>query len=207
MFPVFRVAEGGAGGQAGVVGTVTRTTHGRENWIGDEWIGFLKAGAKLVAGRWHRRGDLWQFAPESQDDLDAILAQSEWEVLDGYWGERAEVVLDQTRQWDRARFRPTDAIRIQGPGGVWLRPVIRTDEDPATTVARAFPAGATSDGGDTSGAEVVEAGWDHEHCTICWETLGPGGQADGFVSKRTWVCERCYVDFVEQRSLAFIPSA
>jgi hypothetical protein len=85
-----------------------------------------------------------------------------------------------------------------------------TDDDgaTATTSARAFPAGATTGGGETSGAELVESGWDHEHCAICWETLGPGGQAEGYVSgQRTWVCERCYLNFVERRSLDFIPSA
>ena len=204
---MFRVRGDAAGATAGLVGSLTRTTHGREDWVGDEWIGFLKSDAKLVAGRWHRRGDLWEFVPEDPDHLKALVAQPEWEVLDGYWGERAELVLDQTRRWDRARFQPTDAIRIQGPSGVWLRPATGT-AGASTPRARAFPGDTASAGGDTTGAEMVAAGWDHEHCAICWETLGPDGQPEGYVSsERTWICLRCYVDFVEQRSLGFILSA
>lgn len=208
MFPVFRVREAVPNQGRGAVGTVTETTPRRENWIGDNWIGFLKSDAKLIAGRWHRRGDLWEFAPEDANNLDVVLEQPEWEVLDGYWGERAEIVLDPTRGWHRARFTATDAIRTHGPDGVWLRPVTDADAGSPATVARAYPASPTDAEDDTASAEVVEAAWDHEHCTICWATLGRGGQVEGFVSEqRTWVCERCYIDFVEQRSLAFIPSA
>jgi hypothetical protein len=154
----------------------------RTGSIGDGWIGCLKTGAKLVFGRWHRRDDLWEFAPEESGEVDAVVTQREWEVLDGYWGERAQIVLDENRRWVRARFEPTDAIRLKGPAGVWLRPVAEADEGMATTSARAFPAGTRTGGGDAGAAEVVESAWDHEHCAICWETLGPGGQAEGYVS-------------------------
>jgi hypothetical protein len=206
MLPVFHLREKDVGGTTGVVGIVTRTTHGREDWVGDGWIGFLKAGPRLIAGRWHRRGDLWEFAPEDADDLNLISAQPKWEVLDGYWGERAGIVLDQTRRWDKARFEPRDAIQFRGPSGIWLKPASGTDDD-SPKLARAFPGETASAAADASGTEVIKAGWDHEHCAICWETLGPGGQAEGYVSaEQTWVCERCYVDFVERRSLDFIPS-
>jgi len=132
LFPAFQVRERSVGSKAGVRGTVTRTTQGRENWVGDGWIGCLKAGTKLVFGRWHRRDELWEFAPDDSDEVDAVVAQREWEVLDGYWGERAEIVLDQDRRWVRARFEPTDAVRLQGPTGVWLRPVSDDDEGAAT---------------------------------------------------------------------------
>ena len=187
MFPVFSVREGGAGERAGVIGAVTRTTHGQENWVGDGWVGFLRAGAKVIAGRWHQRADLWAFVPENSDDVAAIRARTEWEVFDGYWGERAEIVLDHTRQWHKAHFQPTDAVRLHGPDGVWLRQAIDTDN---------------------AGGEVVKDGWDHEHCAIRGETLGPAGQPEGYVSaQRIWVCESCYLSFVERGSLDFIPSA
>jgi len=53
--------------------------------------------------------------------------------------------------------------------------------------------------------ELVEGGWDHEHCAICWEAIGPVDQVEGYFSAPdTWVCERCYVDYVARRSLEFI---
>ena len=189
IFPAFHLQRSSVLEATAVVGSVTRTTHGRENWVGDGWFGFLKAGDQLIPGRWHRREDSWAFAPDNVGDLDAIRARPEWEVLDGYWGERAEIVLDQARQWHKAAFQPTNAIRFEGPAGTWVR--------------------EASDS-DTTGGEIIKAGWDHEHCAICWETLGPGGQSYGYVSaqgaRRTWVCEQCYVHFVQRGSLDFIPS-
>src|SRR5207302_34276 len=88
----------------------------------------LSGANSLNSPLWHQRGELWEFAPDNPDDLATIRARPDWDVLDGYWGERAELVLDQTRRWDKTRVQPTDAIRVQGPTGVWLRPITDTDE-------------------------------------------------------------------------------
>ena len=185
-FPVFVVAEGAVGETGGVVGRVTRIQHGRDTWIGDKYLGFLKAGTKLISGRWHRQAELWAFVPDDEGEADAIRGRSEWDVLDGYWGERAELVLDQARRWHRAAIPKTDAIRFGGSDS-WQRPATAADIEKGT-------------------GEVIPGGWDHEHCALCWETLGRGGQEEGYVSAtRTWVCERCFRDFVERGSLGFIP--
>jgi hypothetical protein len=197
MLPLFRVEGTGLGEAGGIIGTVTRTTHGRESWIGDRWIGYLVMGTRLVAGRWHARGNNWEFVPDDLNLVEGVLAHPESEVLDGYWGERAELVLDETSSWIKARFQPTDAVRTHGPGGVLLRP---DDSSPPAT-------GEANAGSETSAAEVVPDGWDHEHCAICWEKIGAGGQVDGYVNpERAWVCVRCYLDFVEPRSLNFVPA-
>lgn len=140
------------------------------------------------------------------------LPQSALGLIGTFWTAtgKSEPNSSSTKRVDgtRGAFRvqPTDAIRVQGPTGVWLRPVTDTDEG-LPRRARAFPGDAGPAGGGTRGAQVVKAGWDHEHCAICWETLGPGGQPEGYViSQRIWVCERCYVNFVERRSLDFIQS-
>jgi hypothetical protein len=86
--------------------------------------------------------------------------------LDSYWGDRAELVLDEGRTWQEAEFQPYDAISTRG--------------------------------------EVLPGGWDHEHCSICWETIGCGGQAAGFVSGDDWVCGECYRRFVVPKSLDFV---
>ena len=196
MFPTFQVTERVPTETPGILGKITRTTHAGQPWVGDRWLGFLMAEGRLVAGRWYQRGDLWEFGPDHVDDLATITARPEWDVLEGYWGEGAELVLDQARRWTKERVQPRDAIRVQGPGGVWLRPV--TDSDDSR--ARLFPGDEKGPHGDGSRADVIGAGWDHEHCAICWQTLGPGGQADGYVSdRRVWECERCYLNFVERR--------
>ena len=55
-----------------------------------------------------------------------------------------------------------------------------------------------------AGGEVVPGGWEHEHCAICWQKIGFGGEPRGFFSlPESWVCEGCYGSFVVPRSLAF----
>ena len=187
MLPTFTVEATVQARAPGVVGTVSRTTQGGEDWVADGWAGFLKSGTRLIAGHWHWhwQDDLWAFTPKEPADIHVLRARSEWEVLDGYWGERAVVVFDETRQWQRMRFQPSDAVQMRRPNVTWLK-------RPAEHEARGGP--------------LIKEGWDHEHCAICWGKIGRGGEAEGHVSDDgTWVCRRCYHDFVDGRSLCFIP--
>jgi hypothetical protein len=73
-----------------------------------------------------------------------LRAGGSYPYLEGYWGERAELVLDEDQTWREADYRPRDTTRI--------------------------------------GGGVIPGGWHHEHCSICWERIGVGGQPSGFVS-------------------------
>lgn len=155
MFPRFHMVRRDADE---ILGTVTALTFGNETWIGDGFIGCLMADRKFIFGHWHKGGyarrDFWTFVPDEPDAVKTLLPDTDWTILDGYWGERAELVLDTTRKWQRSLYEDSD----------------------------------------------------HDHCAICWETLGQGGQPDGHVSEdATWICCRCYESFVEPRSLDFIP--
>jgi hypothetical protein len=151
LFPRFHIIRLG---RNEVLGSVTATTYGRETWVEDGFIGCLMGGSTFVFGRWNNRGDSWAFIPDASGLLEILSPDTEWMVLDGYWGERAELVLDASRQWQNATCE----------------------------------------------------GSDHDHCAICWETLGQGGQPNGYVSKdATWICSRCYHSYVQPQSLEFIP--
>lgn len=177
MFPVFHVQRALGETSNAIVGTVTSTTNKQQNWVGDGRIGFLKNRAQVIIGQWRSNDELWAFTPENAANVPVILAVSVWEVLDGHWGERVAIVLDETRQWHKTYFKVTDAIQ-------WRR---------------------NTDGELTS--ETIKDGWDHEHCAICWEKIGAFGQEEGYVSNRTWVCEQCYTHYVTQRSWEFITTA
>jgi hypothetical protein len=186
MFPRFRLVQNELSETGEVLGLVTATTYGQETWIDDRWIGYLVADTHLIRGRWNRRDDLWGFVPDKPGALQAPVASSEWMVLDGYWGGRAEIVFDRGRQWQRARFEVADAVRFKQGSSVYMK---------------------KADDSHPEGSELVEGGWDHEHCEICLATLGPDGQPEGYVSEgATWVCEHCYAAYVQRRSLEFIPS-
>lgn len=155
MFPRFHIIRRDAGE---ILGSVTSTAFGAETWVGDGCLGCLMAEERFVFGRWHKRRyvrrDFWAFVPDDPAVIETLLLNADWAILDSYWGERAELVLDTARKWQKLLYEKTD----------------------------------------------------HDHCSICWQTLGQGGQPDGYVSEEaTWICFRCYESFVEPRSLDFIP--
>ena len=99
-FPTFRIITSAAPASAPrLVGAVSSTRCGRETWIGDGYLGYLKYESLLVPGRWHLRGEHWEFVPGRPEHLTPLRQVAEFEVLDGYWGERAELVLDHALAW------------------------------------------------------------------------------------------------------------
>ena len=143
MFPCFRVAQNPLSEPSEVLGFVTATTYGQERWVGDGWIGYLMVDMKLIPGRWHLRGDLWGFAPQNPGAVQALSADSEWTILDGYWGGRAELVLDSGRQWKRVRFERGDAVRLKKGDSIYMK---------------------KADSSEPAEGALVEGGWDDEHC-------------------------------------------
>ncbi len=108
MFPQFKLSRSTA---EGIEGHVSRTTQGSETWIGDGHIGYLRTESTLIEGRWKLRGECWIFAPKNDADRAKIASRSSWEILDGYWGERAELVLNEKLKWEKIPFEPRDAVR------------------------------------------------------------------------------------------------
>jgi hypothetical protein len=166
-----------------VVGSLSATSHAGESWVADGWWGYLVSGTTAVEGRWHARGEAWAFRVEDPEP-PAFSPSQVWRVYDGYWGERVALVLGD-RSWERTAFEPSDGLRLTFDGNVFMR--------------RALP-------GEAVEGELVPGAWNHEHCDICWETIGANGQAVGYRSAaEEWVCETCYRGYVEPKSLGFIP--
>lgn len=188
-----------------VAGTISSTTYGNEDWVGDGWIGFLMALGKLIPGRWRHMDEAWNFVPEDPALCRTIRGRNDWEILDGYWGQRAEIVLGLHRKWRRTRFEASDSILFKGEDDTIEREATATDRQ----IIRLYPANAdeeeAADANDRG--EIIKDGWDHEHCSICWQKISPIAQPEGYFSPpHTWVCVRCYDQFVQPRSLGFIPT-
>jgi hypothetical protein len=158
-------------------------------WIGNDWI----AGLYLGAGRflWGRLRDVdlvartCSFYPDQAAEMSALSPGSSLPCMDRYWGQRAELVLDEGRRWQRTQFEPVDALRFSAQGKL---------------LGTRLPSGITPERD-----EVVPGGWDHEHCLICMKTIGAGGEPEGFFSEPDcWVCEACYMAYVVPRSLDFV---
>lgn len=150
-FPRFHIIRRDVGE---VLGSVTALTFGNETWVGDCFIGCLMSDGKFIFGRWHKREDSWAFIPDDPPMIEILRPDTDWAILDGYWGERAELVFDANRNWQKALYQECD----------------------------------------------------HDHCAICCQTIGEGGQAEGYLSHdETWICCGCYESYVKPRSLNFIP--
>jgi hypothetical protein len=109
LFPRFHIIRRDAGE---ILGSVTSTTFGTETWVRDECLGCLMAEETFIFGRWHKGGyarrNFWAFVPDNPDVTETLLPNTEWAVLDGYWGERAELVLDTTRKWQKSLYDDSD---------------------------------------------------------------------------------------------------
>ena len=108
-FPTFNVVERRASDNGvSLFGAVSSTQFGNETWIGDLYLAFLKSGDLLVYGRWHIDGERWQFTVDASKTSEHIPADNSFQILDGYWGERAELVLDRNIVWRRELWQAQD---------------------------------------------------------------------------------------------------
>jgi hypothetical protein len=91
-----------------LIGDVSNTRYGSQTWIQSGWLGDLRVGSRFVAGRWSEADGRWIFAPNDQNALQIIAQAREFDVFDGYWGERAELVLDESLDWREASWSDPD---------------------------------------------------------------------------------------------------
>jgi hypothetical protein len=88
-----------------LIGTLNTIKYGRERWIDEDWIGYLRVDSVFIKGRWNRIGELWAFSISNHIDAERIKGQFVFDVFHGYWGGRAEIALNEDRQWERTVFQ------------------------------------------------------------------------------------------------------
>ncbi len=157
-------------------------------WIGERHLGdLLLPDERFVSGCFVNvdlQGHTATFVPTAAEDISAMLSGMTYPRLDGYWGERAALILDRQRHWSQRMFEPVDAVAFKGTGGTLVK---ATNQN--------LPEGGT----------VIKGGWDHEHCDICWETISPQTDPVAMFSEPDhWICRKCHESFVVPRSLDFI---
>jgi hypothetical protein len=87
------------------------------SWIACLYLG----GGRFLWGRFsevNQQARSGVFVSELNDSSKVELGRA-YPYLDAYWGERAELVFDDSRAWCRAAFHPRDSIRGNEviPGG------------------------------------------------------------------------------------------
>ncbi len=155
-------------------------------WVSDGDGVMLLVDERLVEGQFDgvdtqaRRARVRFNDPE---DVTLLRVGARYPFVDIYCGDKAALVLDRSKEWRLVDFQPVDAIeRVAGDGRILAK--------------------ATS---DDAAASVVVGGWDHEHCGICWETIGVGGSPNGWTTPSgDWLCAACYEAPLKPRSLGFV---
>lgn len=169
--------------------------------IGEGHIAYLYYPPRtIVKGRiasLKRRRKKLVFVTEEQTADRLLQSGQTYHYLDGYWGERAVIVLDPSREWRRTRFVSQDAIEFRLTTGEHLRGRV---EDHTSGMPDNLPFKIDP----SVEAEVIPSGWDHEHCEICWETISDYAQPYGYKDENDhWVCEQCYNRYVEPGRIDF----
>jgi hypothetical protein len=135
-------------------------------------------------------------------EADLAPGQS-YPLLPGYHDSyHVWLVLDESRRWTRTRFTPSDAIATPAQDGFTC---LRPSGEHRGGGSRYYPPQPDTATPSPSG-EIVEGGWDHEHCALCWATISPYAEPEGYVDDEwgKWVCCKCYDNYVSKHDLGFI---
>ena len=112
--------------------------------------------------------------------------------VDYYWSPKeVAFALESARSWKKVVFKAEDSVRYrdpQVPG--WWKSHVATHP--------------VSEG--ASDVQIVEGGWDHEHCYFCKSKIGRAGARYGYYSKadNDWLCVSCYKKFIARHDLRFL---
>ena len=89
------------------------------------------------------------------------------------------LVEDRSRTWVLREFEPSPAVEHSVEG--------------ARVLGKA--------GAPQAGARIIEDGWDHEHCELCWSKISrlPGDSPNGYTDGDKWLCVTCYTQYIAPR--------
>lgn len=155
--------------------------------IGENWVGYLfTLDGNFIYGRFKdldKENNLCTFILKNEKESIQITVGQKLFYLDGYYGDRAELVLNKNIIWNEQLFEATDAVEVK-KGIIRKRTQNDNEKDYGT----------------------ITSGWDHEHCEICMAKIGNYGEAIGYRNQRDeWVCRECYLKHIEKQDLSFIP--
>ncbi|MGB0281826.1 MAG: hypothetical protein ACPGAE_06585 [Neptuniibacter sp.] len=102
-----------------------------------------------------------------------LIHGDHWKVSDV----KEEVEWCRSQEWVQLAFVPRDAIKQKHS---WTE----------HKEGKAAP----------EGGEVIEGGWEHEHCQVCWWKIRESDNPEigvGYTNGNQWLCTECYSQFIE----------
>jgi len=114
--PKFRVVEISRNAdQTAIIGSVSRW-----QWVGESHIAYLFISEKeIIKGKFRNVNEAKmtaQFFPSHLIETGTIKTKEAYPYFDGYWGEMALLVFDNTLRWQKTDFNPRDAIKHKNDG-------------------------------------------------------------------------------------------
>jgi hypothetical protein len=81
------------------------------------------------------------------------------------------------KHWSIAAWKPSPGLATRTSDGISVARYVGQKYDP-------------------SKSQVIEDGWDHDHCLFCWRPICDWGDRDcepeGFTDGKLWMCKFCY---------------
>jgi hypothetical protein len=108
-----------------------------------------------------------------------LIAGSIYKFI-SWWGDsQLDIAQSNPARWEKREFEPKDAVKLHTSDGL--------------VMARKFDAGEA-----LPKAEIVQGGWNHEHCFLCWKRISQHEDDEqvGYTDGKDWLCEACYERFV-----------
>lgn len=127
---------------------------------------------------------------DSVDKTSPSLIGQKLPYLSAYWqAYHVWMVLDGAAGWKRIVYQAVDAIGSS---------FTTDDGNNYRGLRRAKPGEALS-----AEEQIVQRGWDHEHCELCNAHIDPGDNAYTN-SDNLWVCLLCFDKYVSEMNLSFV---
>jgi hypothetical protein len=117
---------------------------------------------------------------ETYDSKAEPLTAGSTYTFVSWWGDsQLETAQSDPTKWERQNFEPKDSVQLHISDGLVMARKLEPNE--------ASPK-----------AEVVQGGWNHEHCFLCWERISQyeNELQVGYTDGKDWLCEACYERFV-----------
>jgi hypothetical protein len=104
MYPEFKIVE--VNSPKSLLGDIDRLKQGEEVWIEGNYLGYLLKESILVYGRWIKIKNRWRFTfNEGEGNKCDFIVNDTVSAIDGYWGERMELVIDPSYSWKLKQFQ------------------------------------------------------------------------------------------------------
>jgi hypothetical protein len=173
------------------------------------WLWLLLGERDCICVQWKSRDDqtLTAVLTGSEKNVPDLVGSTLYYLSPHWQAFNVWMVLDPQWGWQRVRFEASDAL-AENSESESISIVDGREVKAWTKVERADKKGHTTryypvSGGTESGSRFVPTGWDHEHCELCRTHINPGDFGYRGPDDR-WMCETCYIKYVEPRDLSFV---